>query len=53
MDATVVREGKNLKGRALAFVLGTIGKGKLDNADFGKTVKTIEARNETRAAELV
>ena len=27
LDAVVVREGKNLKGRLLGFVLGTIGKG--------------------------
>ena len=26
IDAVVVREGKNLKGRALALVLGTVGK---------------------------
>jgi hypothetical protein len=44
VDAVVVREGKNLKGRLLALVLGTIGKGKLGK-DFGKTVNAIEARN--------
>src|SRR5215470_17242684 len=27
LDAIVVREGKNLRGRLLGFVLGTIGKG--------------------------
>src|SRR5882724_3958150 len=27
LDAVVVREGKNLKGRLLGFVLGTVGKG--------------------------
>ena len=40
----MVREGKNLKGRLLGLVLGTIGKGKLGK-DFAKTVKAIEARN--------
>jgi len=39
-----VREGKNLKGRALGFVLSTIGKGVLEKA-FVNSVKTIEARN--------
>src|SRR5262245_50501053 len=42
IDAVVVREGKNLKGRALGFVLGTVGKGVLEKA-FGNTVKAIEA----------
>ena len=44
VDAVVVRDGKNLKGRALGFVLGTIGKGVLEKA-FKNTVKAIEARN--------
>ena len=39
-----VREGKNLKGRVLALVLGTVGKGVLVK-EFGKTIKAIEARN--------
>jgi hypothetical protein len=26
VDAVVIREGKNLKGRALAFVISTLGK---------------------------
>ena len=53
IDAVVVREGKNLKGRALAIVLGTVGKRVLVKA-FGKTVKAIEARNGVaRVAELV
>ena len=30
MDAVVVREGKNLKGRALAVVLGSVGKSRLE-----------------------
>ena len=44
IDAVVVREGKNLKGRALGLVLGTVGKNVLGRA-FAKTVKAIEARN--------
>ena len=32
IDYTVVREGKNLKGRLLGVVLGTVGKGKLSKA---------------------
>ena len=44
LDVVVVREGKNLKGRVLGVVLGTIGKGVLAKA-LGKTVKAIEARN--------
>ena len=44
VDVVVVREGKNLKGRMLGVVLGTIGKGVLRKA-FEKTVKAIEARN--------
>lgn len=44
VDAVVVRDGKNLKGRALGFVLGTIGKSVLKKA-FDNTVKAIEARN--------
>jgi hypothetical protein len=44
VDAVVVRDGKNLKGRALGFVLGTVGKGVLEKA-FRNTVKAIEARN--------
>ena len=47
IDAVVVREGKNLKGKALALVLGSVGKGVLRKA-FGKTVKAIEARNGAR-----
>jgi hypothetical protein len=39
-----VREGKNLKGRVLALVLGTVGK-RLLVKEFEKTVKAIEARS--------
>ena len=44
IDVVVVREGKNLKGRVLGFVLGTVGKGVLEKA-FENSVKAIEARN--------
>jgi hypothetical protein len=44
VDAVVIREGKNLKGRLLAILLSTGGKRVLANA-LAKTVKAIEARN--------
>jgi hypothetical protein len=44
IDVVIVRDGKNLKGRLLGFVLGTIGKGVLERA-FENSVKAIEARN--------
>jgi hypothetical protein len=44
VDYVVVREGKNLKGRVLGIVLGTVGKGRLEKA-FEGAVKAIEARN--------
>ena len=44
IDVVVVREGKNLKGRLLGVVLGTIGTGVLKKA-FEKSVSAIEARN--------
>jgi len=44
IDVTVVREGKNLKGKLLGLVLGSIGKGVLVKA-FKNSVKAIEARN--------
>jgi len=40
----VVRDGKNLKGRFLGVVLGTVGKGRLKGA-FEKFVKAVEGRN--------
>jgi hypothetical protein len=46
IDVVIVREGKNLKGRVLGFVLGTIGKRVLKTA-FENSVKAIEARNGT------
>ena len=50
VDVVVVREGKNLKGRVLAIVLGTIGKRALGR-ELGKTVKAIEARNDGARAK--
>lgn len=44
IDVTVVREGKNLKGWFLGFVLITIGRNILPKA-FANSVKAIEARN--------
>ena len=46
IDYVVVREGKNLKGRFLGLVVGTIGKGPLEKA-FANSVKAVEARNNT------
>ncbi len=52
IHAVIVREGKNLKGRILGLVLGTIGKRVLRSA-FENSVKAIEARNHrTTGAEL-
>ena len=50
IDYVVVRDGKNLKGRLLGFVLGTVGKRVLAKA-FANSVKAIEARNATTATE--
>ena len=44
IDVVVVRDGKNLKGRVLGWVLGTIGRRVLERA-FENSVKAIEARN--------
>ena len=44
IDVDVVREGKNLKGKLLGFVLGAVGKGVLEKA-FVNSVKAVEARN--------
>ena len=44
VDVDIVREGKNVKGKALALVLGTVGKGVLAKA-FDQSITTIEARN--------
>jgi hypothetical protein len=44
IDLVIVREGKNLKGRLLGFVLRTIGRSVLERA-FVNSIKAIEARN--------
>jgi hypothetical protein len=46
IDVLVVREGKNLKGRLLGFVLGTVGRRVLESA-FENSVKAVEVRNST------
>ena len=53
LDAVVIREGKNLKGRLFAIVLKTGGKRVLGKA-LANTVKAIEARNAAaKTPELV
>jgi hypothetical protein len=49
VDLVTVREGKNLKGRFLGVVLGTVGKGVLRKA-FDNGVTAIEARSNGKAA---
>ena len=49
VDVVIVREGKNLKGRVLSGVLGTLGKRSLGKA-FSGSVKAIEARSAANAA---
>jgi hypothetical protein len=49
LDAVVVRDGKNLKGRMLGAIVGTIGKGHLSKA-LSHTVKAVEARNQQTSA---
>ena len=44
IDLVVVRDGKNIIGWVLGFILGTIGKGVLKKA-FVNSIKAIEARN--------
>jgi hypothetical protein len=44
IDAVVVREGKNLKGRVLEVVLALFGKSVLGK-DLANTAKAIEGRN--------
>jgi hypothetical protein len=44
VDAVVVREGKNLRGRLLGAILGSIGKRTLAKA-FANTGKAVEDRN--------
>lgn len=49
VDVVIVRDGKNAKGKLLALVLGTVGKGVLGKA-FTQSVKAIEVRNEKAPA---
>ena len=44
VDAVVVREGKNFKGRVTGLLLGTVAKGALAKA-LANTVKAVEARS--------
>ena len=44
VDAVLVREGKNFKGRLLGAFLGIVGKGVLEKT-FAKSLKAIEAQN--------
>ncbi|MCW2522221.1 MAG: hypothetical protein JWO63_556 [Frankiales bacterium] len=44
VHVVIVREGKNLKGRTLALVVGSVGKGVLKKS-FVNSVRAIEARN--------
>ena len=44
IDVVVIRDGKNLTGRLLGFVLGTIGRRVLEKA-FENSIKAIEARH--------
>ena len=49
VDVTIVRDGKNFKGRLLGAFLGIAGKGQLEKW-FANTLKAIEARNYEVAA---
>lgn len=44
VDLEIVREGKNAKGKALSWALGTVAKGKLRKA-FDASVRGIEVRS--------
>ena len=50
IEVIVVRDGKNIKGWLLAFVLGTVGKVVLEKA-FVNSVKAIEVRNGVSAEQ--
>jgi hypothetical protein len=49
IDVVIVREGKNLKGKVLGLMLGTIGRSVLKKA-FENSVKAIETRNSAARA---
>jgi len=44
IDVVIVRDGKNVKGKLLGFVVGTIGRRVLTKA-FENSIKAIEAQN--------
>jgi hypothetical protein len=44
LDVVVVREGKNVKGRVVGVLLGSVGKGGLRTA-LQKTITAVEARS--------
>ncbi|NUP06807.1 MAG: hypothetical protein HOW73_12205 [Polyangiaceae bacterium] len=44
VDLVVVREGKNIKGKLLEAVVGTVGKG-IFAKSFEKSIKAMEARS--------
>jgi len=48
IDVVVIREGKNLKGRVLGFILRTVGRSVLEKA-FENSVKAVEARSTAAA----
>jgi hypothetical protein len=52
LDAVVVREGKNLKGRALELLLRSGGRRIVAKA-LHNTVKAVEARNQTSSTRAV
>ena len=44
MNVVIVREGKNVKGRLIALLVGSVGKGVIKKS-FVNSVKAIEARS--------
>ena len=44
IDLVVVRDGKNLKGRLIGLMVGTVGRGVLQKS-FAGSIRAIEARN--------
>lgn len=50
IDAVLVREGKNLRGRVIAYFIGTVGRRTLTKA-FAGTVEAIEARSKAGATK--
>ena len=52
IDVTVVRGGKNFKGRLLGFVLRTVGRHVLAEA-FENSVKAIEARHAAKTEQAL